>query len=197
MSIHETLSTVQKSLNAPKGQHNSFGNYWYRSCEDIQGAVKPLLPSGVTIVVSDDIVLIGDRVYVKATATITNGAESVSATAYAREASSKKGMDDAQVTGSTSSYARKYALNGLLLIDDAKDADALHDHGEHAAAPKPQRDQQRSANDSGADAETIARMNAAASVPDLVKVMNALNADEKRAAKSHFDGRMKELKRAA
>jgi len=120
------LAEIQKKLNAPKGQTNTFGGYKYRSCEDILMAVKPLLID-LVITVNDDMVLVGDRIYVKATATITDGETSISTNAFAREAVSKKGMDDAQVTGSTSSYARKYALNGLLLIDDNKDAD----HGDN------------------------------------------------------------------
>lgn len=116
------LNEVQKKLNAPKGQFNSFGKYHYRSCEDILMAVKPLL-DGLVLTVNDDIVMVADRIYVKATATISDGETSISTSAFAREAEDKKGMDAAQVTGSTSSYARKYALNGLLLIDDNKDAD--------------------------------------------------------------------------
>lgn len=132
MSIVKKLAEIQKKLNAPKGQTNTFGGYKYRSCEDILMAVKPLLGE-MAITINDEMMLVGDRVYVKATATITDGETSISTSAFAREAVSKKGMDDAQVTGSTSSYARKYALNGLLLIDDSKDAD----HGDNS---EPQRD---------------------------------------------------------
>ncbi|CAM0057093.1 Erf-like ssDNA annealing protein [Vibrio phage F89 g1] len=122
--FYSSLIKVQATLNAPKGQYNSFGKYNYRSCEDIMGAVKPLLAEhGLVQFVSDEIVLIGDRYYVKATVTVTNGGESHSVSALARESLTKKGMDDAQVTGSTSSYARKYALNGMYNIDDSKDAD--------------------------------------------------------------------------
>lgn len=118
----EILSKIQQQLKAPKNQMNTFGNYKYRSCEDILEAVKPLL-SGAVVLLNDDIVLIGDRYYVKATATIKSGAESVSVSAFARESLEKKGMDVAQITGASSSYARKYALNGLFCIDDTKDAD--------------------------------------------------------------------------
>lgn len=122
--FYSSLIKVQATLNAPKGQFNSFGKYNYRSCEDIMGAVKPLLAEhGLVQFVSDEIVLIGDRYYVKATVTVTNGTDSHSVSALARESLTKKGMDDAQVTGSTSSYARKYALNGMYNIDDSKDAD--------------------------------------------------------------------------
>jgi hypothetical protein len=122
--IHDRLAEIQQTLKAPKNQKNSFGNYNYRSCEDILEAVKPLL-GAVYLTISDEIVLIGDRYYVKATATISDGKESISNSAYARESLEKKGMDASQVTGATSSYARKYALNGLFAIDDTKDADTM------------------------------------------------------------------------
>lgn len=118
------LINIQHKLKAPKGRKNSFGNYNYRSCEDILEAVKPLLAEEeCTLTLSDDMVAIGERIYVKAVATIRKGDESVTVTAYAREAETKKGMDDSQITGTASSYARKYSLNGLFLIDDTKDAD--------------------------------------------------------------------------
>lgn len=120
--LHKKLWTIQQTLNAPKGQYNNFGKYSYRSAEDILEAVKPLLQN-ITLMVSDDIVLIGDRYYVKATATVSDGEDSISATAFAREELELKGMTAGQITGATSSYARKYALNGLFCIDDAKDAD--------------------------------------------------------------------------
>ena len=113
-------------MKAPKSQHNSFGKYDYRSAEDIIEAVKPLLKeNGLFLTMSDDIVLIGDRYYVKATVSVTDivTGESVQTSALAREAAQKKGMDESQVTGTASSYARKYALNGLFAIDDTKDAD--------------------------------------------------------------------------
>lgn len=122
------LVFIQSNLKAPKSQRNTFGGYNYRNCEDIMEAVKPLLKEvNCTLVVSDDIVQIGDRIYVKATATLRtpNGTEYQN-TAFAREALTKKGMDDSQVTGAASSYARKYALNGLFCIDDTKDADSLN-----------------------------------------------------------------------
>jgi ATP:corrinoid adenosyltransferase len=124
MKIQEILAKVQAELKAPKGQYNSFGKYKYRSCEDIVEAVKPLLAKHkAALILSDEITLIGDRVYVKATATITLGEERIEAVAYAREPQSKKGMDESQITGTASSYARKYALNGLFATDDTKDAD--------------------------------------------------------------------------
>lgn len=118
------LMTIQKELKAPKNQFNSFGKYKYRSCEDILEAVKPLLAKqGCVLTLSDEVVEIGSRVYVKATATITDGTTPYTVTAFAREEAEKKGMDGSQITGTASSYARKYALNGLFCIDDTKDAD--------------------------------------------------------------------------
>lgn len=122
--VHKTLSEIQSKLVAPKGQYNSFGKYNYRSCEDILNALKPLLVEhSATVFLSDEITEVGGRVYVKAIATIAAAGEELAVSAYAREAATKKGMDEAQVTGSASSYARKYALNGLFAIDDTKDAD--------------------------------------------------------------------------
>jgi len=131
------LSDIQAKLKAPKGQTNTFGKYKYRSCEDIVEAVKPLLAEhGASLIISDEIVFIGERYYVKATATINLENEGAVATAYAREPYEKKGMDLAQLTGATSSYARKYALNGLLAIDDTKDADT-QDNSESGHRFKP------------------------------------------------------------
>lgn len=119
-----TLSKIQSAIKAPKGQFNSFGKYKYRSCEDIVEAVKPVInPLGFYLTLSDEIISIGTRFYVKATATVSNGTESFTSTAFAREEEVKKGMDGSQITGASSSYARKYALNGLFAIDDTKDAD--------------------------------------------------------------------------
>ena len=132
MEIYKKLSGIQCELVATKGQYNNFGKYSYRSCEDILEAVKPLLDKyDVAIVIKDDIALVGDRFYVKATATLIDSdtGETVEASAFARESADKKGMDSSQVTGATSSYARKYALNGLFAIDDNKDADATNTHG--------------------------------------------------------------------
>ena len=131
--INAELARVRTELKVPKSQHNSFGNYNYRSQEDILEAVKPLL-KGSMLTITDEMVEVGGRVYVKATAVFISDQGSVVATAYAREAESKKGMDEAQVTGSASSYARKYALNALFLIDDVKDADSHNnaDHGQKA-----------------------------------------------------------------
>lgn len=132
--MHKKLLKIQEQLKAPKNQRNKFGNYNYRSCEDILEAVKPLLAEeGLVLVLSDEIVEVGGRVYVKATATLTDFEKNsephqVSITSFAREEEVKKGMDGSQITGAASSYARKYALNGLFLIDDAKDSDSTNTH---------------------------------------------------------------------
>lgn len=124
MEFFEKVTKVQNELKAPKSQKNNFGNYNYRSCEDIVESVKPLLrENGLFLNITDEVVLIGDRFYIKATASLGDGMNQISAVGYAREPKDKKGMDESQITGSTSSYARKYALNGLLAIDDTKDAD--------------------------------------------------------------------------
>ena len=137
MTFYEKLGAVQAALKAPKGQENRFGGYRYRSCEDIMEAVKPLLrENGLVLTVSDEMAMVGDRYYVRATATVSDGEQSFRTTAWAREPESRKGMDEAQVTGSSSSYARKYALNGLFCIDDTKDPDATNDHGKAQVKPK-------------------------------------------------------------
>ena len=143
---------IQGSLNAPKGQYNKFGNYRYRSCEDILAAVKPLLKkAGCVLTISDEVVMVGNRIYIKATAKLVNGGgEMVTTTAFAREEETKKGMDGSQITGAASSYARKYALNGLFAIDDTKDADTLNNNPEYtqpaqAKQPAPQQAQQQPA----------------------------------------------------
>lgn len=117
------LAKIQQDLDAPKNQWNDFSKFHYRSCEDILEGLKPLL-NGLVLTMSDDIIAVGDRIYVKATATLTDGENSISNSALARESLVKKGMDDSQITGTASSYARKYALNGLFCIDDEKDADS-------------------------------------------------------------------------
>lgn len=132
----ERVIAVQSQLKAPKNQRNDFGGFNYRSCEDILEAVKPLLKAeGLCLTITDDIVMVGDRYYVKATATLTDGERSLPNQAFAREPEERAKMDGSQVTGSASSYARKYALNGLFAIDDNKDADALN-NGQDAANGK-------------------------------------------------------------
>lgn len=126
-TIHDKLVKIQAELKAPKGQRNNFGNYNYRSCEDVLSAIKPLLEKeGLVIILTDEIVNVESRFYVKAVAKITNGKEEISTKGFAREEENKKGMDGSQITGASSSYARKYALNGLFAIDDAKDSDTTN-----------------------------------------------------------------------
>lgn len=135
----DALRNIQSKLNAPKNLYNSYGGYKYRSCESILEAVKPLLAEyGAEVILTDSIVNMGDRYYVKATAIFTCGDDQVIVSAYAREPASKKGMDESQITGTASSYARKYALNGLFLIDDNKDADTDENHIEREARAKSQ-----------------------------------------------------------
>lgn len=132
MSIYDKLFNIQQKLNAPKNQRNNFGNYNYRSCEDILEAVKPLLSENKCVLkLSDEIIYTGERYHVKAIATLTDieTGENESANGWAREEESKKGMDGSQITGASSSYARKYALNGLFCIDDNKDSDSTNTHG--------------------------------------------------------------------
>jgi hypothetical protein len=145
MMIHKKLAEIQLNLVATKSQTNKFGNYNYRSCEDILEAVKPLL-GDCTLVVTDKMVVLGSvvigsvgeqRFYVEATATLSDGKDSISSVAYAREALAQKGMAESQLTGATSSYARKYALNGLLLIDDNKDADTQKPPEREQMNPEP------------------------------------------------------------
>ena len=132
------LLIIQAELKAPKGQFNAFGKYKYRNAEDIIEAVKPILnKDGTALVVSDEVVQVGDRIYIKSTATLLDGTDdSISVSGWAREEEIKKGMDAAQITGSTSSYARKYALNGLFAIDDTKDADATNEHKDELGEEK-------------------------------------------------------------
>ena len=137
LNLTQRLLNAQSELKAPKGQYNNFGKYKYRSAEDILEAVKPInAKHGVLLTITDEPVLVGDWHYIKATATITDGTESIVVTAYARESLNKKGMDDSQITGTASSYARKYALNGLYLIDDTKDADTDEYRNQGNKAPK-------------------------------------------------------------
>ena len=132
---------MQKELKAPKDLRNNFGGYNYRSCEGILEAVKPLLiKNDLLLTLSDQMVEVGGRVYVKATATVETGEEEITVTAFAREEEEKKGMDGSQITGAASSYARKYALNGLFCIDDAKDSDYTNTHGKDATEPKKAED---------------------------------------------------------
>ncbi|MFK8362739.1 ERF family protein [Escherichia coli] len=204
--LHKKLWTIQQTLNAPKGQYNKFGGYSYRSAEDILEAVKPLLQN-VTLMVSDEIVLIGDRYYVKATATLSDGEDSISATAFAREEKEQKGMTAGQLTGATSSYARKYALNGLFCIDDAKDLDTdayAKQTGQQPRQqknpPKQQPQQQKAPPNPD---EVLARFcDAAAKAPDANKLREIFgkcwkllpkDSEQQQKAKDVYDIRLKEL----
>ena len=130
------LIAIQSQLKANKSQFNKFGNYSYRSCEDILESVKPLLKvNNAILTISDEMVLVGERVYVKATSTITVNDKSISVSAFAREPLAQKGMSESQITGSASSYARKYSLNGLFCIDDTKDADTMDNRPEANVKP--------------------------------------------------------------
>lgn len=171
MTFIEKYSAVQQELKAPKGQYNSFGKYKYRSQEDILEAVKPLLGKyGLAMTISDEIVSIADRIYVKATVILTDATAQLANTAFAREEKEKKGMDGSQVTGTASSYARKYALNGMFLIDDTKDADT-DEYGkqvgkkeppmtqeEHARASYPSEEEMRAFVLENYDAENLQKM---------------------------------------
>lgn len=150
LTLERRLLLAQQALKAPKGQYNSFGKYSYRSAEDILEALKPVLASfGLTLYLTDDLELVGDWHYIKATATVTDGTNALSVKAFAREPMNKKGMDDSQITGTASSYARKYALNGLFLIDDNKDADTNEHRNQMNNAP--QQEQQPKEPDFKAD----------------------------------------------
>lgn len=187
------LKAVQCRLKAPKNQYNSFGKYKYRSCEDILEALKPLLDEqGLTLVVSDEIETVGTpwednaghthapRVYVHAVATVHCGDASLSGHGYAREDETKKGMDGSQVTGTASSYARKYALNGLFLIDDTKDADATNTHGKQPQAHAKARPAARA----GAKAAPVA------SVPPQTEVISDAQLSEMRGAFGEYRDRL-------
>lgn len=169
--IHEILTRITRELKAPKNLKNSFGNYSYRNAESIYEAVKPLLEKHkASLIISDSIEAVGDRFYIKATATLSDSkGESISATAYAREAFTKKGMDEAQITGSASSYARKYALGGLFLLDDNKDIDSLDNADTNASTPaKPKKIAKEYAQE-----VTQALISAGLSLQDIKEFMQA------------------------
>lgn len=162
------LLQIQSELKAPKGQFNAYGKYKYRSCEDILEAVKPILKkNNCTLLLSDSLIYVGERYYIKATATLVNAeGKSVSTEAYAREEETKKGMDASQITGASSSYARKYALNGLLCIDDNKDSDTTNTGDNAPAAPA-----KASKEDNAEVEKAIAEINAAKSKDELINAI--------------------------
>lgn len=163
-AILEKLNIIQSKLKAPKGQYNKFGNYNYRSCEDILEALKPLLAENkMTLIINDNIEQLGERYYLKATCTLFDAetGEKVSNSAYARETDTRKSMDTAQITGSVSSYARKYALNGLFAIDDTKDSDTNENYKQ---TQKNQSNTQRNQSNSQRNAQGV----------DILKVRNEI-----------------------
>ena len=162
------LLQIQSELKASKGQFNAYGKYKYRSCEDILEAVKPILKkNNCTLLLSDSLIYVGERYYIKATATLVNAeGKSVSTEAYAREEETKKGMDASQITGASSSYARKYALNGLLCIDDNKDSDTTNTGDNTPAAPA-----KTSKEDNAEVEKAIAEINAAKSKEELINAI--------------------------
>lgn len=163
------LQEIQHKLKAPKNQRNNFGGYNYRSCEDILEALKPVLAEyNAAIVLSDSVELVGNRVYVKATATLKTQEGDISVTAFAREAETRKGMDESQITGSASSYARKYALNGLFGIDDTKDADTMDNREQATKQAKPTK------KAAFIDPKHLALLNSAKSVEELTVSMGKI-----------------------
>lgn len=189
------LIAIQSELKAPKGQYNSFGKYKYRSAEDILEAVKPIcVKHEVLLTLTDSIELIGERYYIKATARVTDGKESVEATAYAREDLDKKGMDGSQITGTASSYARKYALNGLFCIDDTKDADT------DEFAEKTQGKPQGKASDAKKDADAKKKLETTAISAGEAKTLKSLisitGTDEAKLLKSYKAATIEALTKA-
>lgn len=166
------LQQIQSELKAPKGQTNTFGGYKYRSCEDILEALKPVLAKyQAAVILSDEIVQLGDRWYVKATATLKTKEGDISVTAFARETETRKGMDESQITGSASSYARKYALNGLFCIDDTKDADTMDNREQAPKQAKPAKQA------TFIDPKHLSLLNSAKSVEELAASMDKIKAE--------------------
>lgn len=188
----DKLIAIQSELKAPKGQYNSFGKYKYRSAEDILEAVKPLcVKHNVLLTLTDSIELIGERYYVKATARVSDGTKAVEVTALAREDLDKKGMDGSQITGTASSYARKYALNGLFCIDDTKDADT----DEYTAKTQGKKDL-----DAKKDAEKKKELEttaiSAAEAKTLKGLIEMTGTDEKKLLKSYKAATIEALSKA-
>lgn len=190
------LINIQAALKAPKSQRNTFGKYNYRSCEDILEAVKPLLKAeNCFLVISDKIINVGNRNYVEATATLhLPENKQITVTGCACESETKKGMDSAQITGSASSYARKYALNGLFAIDDTKDADATNTHGQQQAPlPKPQMLQQAPVITAD-QVKVLMTVGAGANVPDVKAIISKYGfASSKQISPDKFAGILAEV----
>lgn len=178
MNIYEKLLKVQIELKAPKGQYNSFGKYKYRSCEDILEALKPVLDKlKLTLFIKDDVIEVNTRNYVKATIILVNiekPDEIIETSALAREEETKKGMDGSQITGASSSYARKYALNGMFMIDDTKDSDSTNTHGKEEAKTDEEKKQSFLNSKEG----MIERLKESLSSDKLKKVLSAYNVNE-------------------
>lgn len=183
-TIFQKLQNIQSRLKVEKKNYNDFGGYSYRSCEDILEAVKPLLvENNLTLVMTDEVEAVGERYYIQATAILydTENGTNISATAYAREAKEKKKMDDAQVTGSSSSYARKYALNGLFAIDDAKDSDFLNKDEAYTANQQTRQNTQqgqqgRQSNQQRSNPNNILE-NSRKEISQMLKAKNIQNRD--------------------
>ena len=179
MGINEKLMRIQTQIKAPKNLYNSFGKYKYRNAEGICEAVKPFLEKeNVSLILLDDVMAVGNRFYVKAIARLTDNenGDSVEATAFARESETKKGMDDSQITGTASSYARKYALNGLFLLDDTKDADTMDNTEKPKAAPKAKAKTEQGNKDMLIH-----------SIATMAKELGANSEDLKEVMRRHFD----------
>lgn len=178
MNIYEKLLKAQVELKAPKGQYNSFGKYKYRSCEDILEALKPVLDKlKLTLFIEDDVIEINTRNYVKATITLVNiekPDEMIVVSALAREEETKKGMDGSQITGASSSYARKYALNGMFMIDDTKDSDSTNTHEKVETKTDEEKKQAFLNSKEG----MIERLKESLSSDKLSKVLSAYNVNE-------------------
>ncbi len=179
------LIQIQSELKAPKNQHNSFGKYNYRSAEDILEALKPLLLKyECQLTIHDELEMMGDRIYIKAVAIIEKDEKAVHTTAYAREEATKKGMDGAQITGSASSYARKYALNGLFLIDDTKDPDSTNKHGKDDKPEQPK---------ALAKGTVIAKLEKCKTDQDLKELWALTNTEDKHELQADFKARKEAL----
>ena len=178
MNIYEKLLKAQVELKAPKGQYNSFGKYKYRSCEDILEALKPVLDRfKLTLFIKDDVIEVNTRNYVKTTITLVNiekPDEIIETSALAREEETKKGMDGSQITGASSSYARKYALNGMFMIDDTKDSDSTNTHGKDETKTDEEKKQAFLNSKEG----MIERLKESLSSDKLSKVLGAYNVNE-------------------
>jgi len=197
------LIMIQSGLKAPKSQRNEFGKYNYRSAEDILESVKPLLlEQSCTLTITDEIIEVGGRVYVRATATLAGEKESVQTTAFAREEETKKGMDAAQITGSASSYARKYALNGLFCIDDTKDPDATNKHGKEEPEQKKEKEPATETYASEpprltwTEEAVRSAVEGAQSMTDLTTAWNNSDAETQQKMKVEFSAKRKELTNA-